>query len=67
MREREVKMIVDGARKIIGLDWDSGERRAGVTLPDSCRFNCAGGFIWPLPPGNIFVDGMFGPVLTQKA
>ena len=67
MREREVKMIVDGVRKIIGLDWDSGEQRAGITLPDSYRFDCAGGFIWPLPSGNIFVGCMFGPVLIQKA
>lgn len=55
-----------GDWRIIGLDWNTGERIAEISLPNSYKFNCAGGFIWPLPSGDIFVGGMFGPVLLRK-
>jgi hypothetical protein len=56
-----------GDWRIIGLDWNTGERVAEIVLGSSYRFNCAGGFIWPLPSGDLFVGGMFGPVLIRRS
>jgi hypothetical protein len=56
----------DGVFKLIGLDWDSGKQVADIALGASRKFNVAGGFIQPLPSGDLFVSGYFGPVLVRK-
>ena len=56
----------NGAFKLIGLDWTTGEQVAEVTLGSSRMFNVAGGFIQPLPDGDLYVSGYFGPVLIGK-
>ena len=57
----------DGVFKLIGLDWDTGEQVADISLGASRMFNVAGGFMQPLPSGDLFVSGYFGPVLVRKA
>ena len=57
----------DGVFKLIGLDWDTGEQVADISLGTSRMFNVAGGFMQPLPSGDLFVSGYFGPVLVRKA
>lgn len=47
---------------IVGIDWDSGEEIANIKLPNSYIYNALGGFHMPMPDGDIFVSGMFGPV-----
>ncbi|GMG86229.1 hypothetical protein MNKW57_05500 [Biformimicrobium ophioploci] len=47
---------------IVGVDWDTGEKVAEIKLPPSYIFNALGGFHMPMPDGDIFVSGMFGPV-----
>ncbi len=55
--------LQDGKWRILGFDWNTGKKVADIALPDSYKFNCAGGFIYPLPDGRIFAGGMFGPVI----
>jgi hypothetical protein len=59
--------LVDGEWRIIGLDWDSGEKVADIKLPNSYKFNSAGGFLMPLPDGDLFASGMFGPVRIRAS
>ena len=58
--------LENGDWRIIGIDWDTGEHVAEIKLGSTYKYNCAGGFIWPLPSGDIFVGGMFGPVLIRR-
>lgn len=58
--------LESGDWRIIGLDWDTGEHVAEIRLGSTYKYNCAGGFIWPLPSGDLFVGGMFGPVLIRR-
>ncbi len=55
--------LQDGKWRILGFDWNAGQELADIALPDSYKFNCAGGFIYPLPDGRIFAGGMFGPTM----
>lgn len=57
--------LQDGKWVIKGFDWDTGENISNLALPDSYKFNCAGGFIYPLPDGRIFAGGMFGPTIID--
>lgn len=57
--------LQDGIWQILGFDWDTGEEVSNMTLPNSYKFNCAGGFIYPLPDGRIFAGGMFGPTIID--
>ena len=57
--------LQDGKWIIKGLDWDTGKEKASISLPDSYKFNCAGGFIYGLPDGRIYAGGMFGPTIID--
>ncbi|MEJ2532122.1 MAG: hypothetical protein P8Y92_10010 [Halioglobus sp.] len=54
--------LQDGEWIIVGVNWDSGEQIAEIKLPPSYIYNALGGFHMPMPDGDIFVSGMFGPV-----
>jgi len=57
--------LQEGKWIIKGIDWDSGEEIANISLPNSYKFNCAGGFIYGLPDGRIYAGGMFGPTIIN--
>ena len=55
-----------GVFRLIGLDWDTGKEIAEIELGTSYKFHTAGFFLFPLPDGDLYVCGMFGPVKILK-
>jgi hypothetical protein len=56
----------DGVYSLIHVDWDTGEEVGKVILGTNPIFNTAGGVYIPLNEDQIYVTGVFGPVLISK-
>jgi hypothetical protein len=58
--------VEDGVYSLVHLDWDTGEQIGKITLGKSPIFNTAGGFFIPLNENQLYVTGVFGPVIISK-
>jgi hypothetical protein len=58
--------VENGVYSLVHVDWDTGEEVGRVTLGTNPIFNTAGGFFMPLNENEIYVTGVFGPVLISK-
>ena len=59
--------VEDGVYSLVHVDWDSGQEVEKVVLGTSPIFNTAGGIFIPLNEDEIYVSGVFGPVLISKS
>lgn len=55
-----------GIYSLVHVDWDTGKEVGKVILGKSPIFNTMGGFFIPLNENDIYVSGVFGPVLISK-
>jgi hypothetical protein len=58
--------LKEGLYSLIHVDWDSGQEVGRVILGTSPIFNTGGGFIIPLTEDQIYITGVFGPVMISK-
>jgi hypothetical protein len=58
--------VEDGVYSLLHLDWETGKELGKVVLGDSPIFNTAGGFIMPINEDELYLTGVFGPVLISK-
>jgi hypothetical protein len=58
--------VEDGVYSLATVDWDTGQLLGKIMLGDSPIFNTAGGIFIPLSENEIFVTGVFGPVMITK-
>ena len=58
--------VEDGVYSLVHVDWDTGKEMGKVILGSNPIFNTAGGFFIPLNEDEIYVSGVFGPVLISK-
>ena len=59
-------LLEDGAYSLVHVDWNTGKPVGKVELGTNPIFNTAGGFFMPLSEDQIYVTGVFGPVLISK-
>jgi hypothetical protein len=58
--------VEDGVYSLVHVDWNTGEEIGKITLGTSPIFNTAGGFFIPINENQLYVTGVFGPVLISK-
>lgn len=58
--------VENGVYSLVHLDWDTGKEVGKVVLGKSPIFNTAGGFFVPLTENDIYITGVFGPVMITK-
>jgi hypothetical protein len=58
--------VEDGVYSLVHVDWNTGEEIGKITLGTSPIFNTAGGFFVPINENQLYVTGVFGPVLISK-
>ena len=56
----------DGIYSLVHVDWDTGTEVGKVILGTNPIFNTAGGLFIPLNENEIYITGVFGPVLISK-
>lgn len=57
----------DGEYKMHRLNWLTGEQESVISLGKNHIFNSIGGVFVPMPNGDYYLTGMFGPVrISQK-
>ena len=54
--------IEDGVYSLTGLNWQTGEKMAEITLGKSVKFNTCGAFNVPMPDGSLYLTSVFGGV-----
>ena len=58
--------LKNGVYSLVHVDWDTGKEVGKIMLGDDPIFNTAGGFFIPLSDEDIYITGVFGPVLITK-
>jgi hypothetical protein len=58
--------LEDGVYSLMAVDWDTGEELGKIELGKSPIFNTAGGLFIPVSENEIYVTGVFGPVMITK-
>ena len=58
--------VENGVYSLVHIDWDTGKEVGKVVLGKSPIFNTAGGFFVPLTENDIYITGVFGPVMITK-
>lgn len=59
-------LIEEGVYSLLHVDWYTGKEKGKVVLGKTPIFNTAGGFFIPLRKEDLYVTGVFGPVLISR-
>jgi hypothetical protein len=58
--------LEDGVYGLASIDWTTGKLKGKTVFGKNPIFNVMGGFLFPLPNGDIYLTGGFGPVRVSK-